>query len=127
MSWKESRLYSVVNMKCPRCHEGDLFPKGTLYSPSKFADMKEHCDVCGQTYEPEPGYYYGAMFVSYGITTAIVLGMWLLLDLIMDEVTMTAFIVSLTVVLLLLTPPIFRLSRAIWINFFIGYKGPPVH
>ncbi|MBF9252733.1 DUF983 domain-containing protein [Pontibacter sp. 172403-2] len=125
MSWKESRLYSVVNMKCPRCHEGDLFPKGTLYNVSKFADMNDACPCCGQVFEPEPGYYYGAMFVSYGITTALVLAIWLGLSLVMEEVTMLALILSLTVMLIVLLPVIFRLSRAIWINFFIGYKGPP--
>ncbi|WP_242916963.1 DUF983 domain-containing protein [Pontibacter liquoris] len=125
MSWKETKLYSIVNMKCPRCHEGDLFPKGTLFKVQKFADMYETCPCCGLHYEPEPGYYYGAMFVSYGLTTAVVIGLWLLLDMLMDEVTMTAFIISLIVVLLLLTPLLFRLSRAIWINFFVSYKGVP--
>lgn len=50
-------------MKCPRCREGDLFKKP--FNFSKPLDMHERCEVCNQKTEPEPGYYFGAMFISY--------------------------------------------------------------
>ena len=28
-------------------------------------EMHKRCDVCGQKFEPETGFYYGAMFISY--------------------------------------------------------------
>lgn len=124
MSWKESRLYSIVKMKCPRCHQGDLFPKGTLYT-TKFSQMHTHCDCCGQVYEPEPGYYYGAMFVSYAFSTAIFIGVWIAMGFLMEEITMTAMIMALLVVVVGLLPINYRLSRAIWINLFMGYQGMP--
>lgn len=43
-----------------------MFPEGTLFS-TKFMKMNEKCFCCGQSFMPEPGYYFGAMFVSYGL------------------------------------------------------------
>ena len=121
---KESKLYSILNQKCPRCHEGNMFPKGTLYSPTKFSDMNPNCPCCGQTFEPEPGYYYGAMYVSFGFSTAIFLGIFFALQLLVDEITfgmIFGLVVAITIGLL---PINFRVSRALWINIFFKYEGP---
>ena len=118
---KGSKLYSILNYKCPRCHKGDLFSyKGWSYT--NFSSMPEECPCCQQRYEPEVGFYYGAMYVSYGITTALVVTILVALNVLLEEVTMLWFIGSLVVVLLLLYPFIFRMSRAIWINFFVRYS-----
>jgi uncharacterized protein (DUF983 family) len=124
MEQKEKSLISgIVSAKCPRCREGNMFPPGTLYT-RRFADMYPHCRCCGQTFEPEPGYYYGAMYVSFGFSTAIFLTVLFFLSLFVEEITtlMVAGVVLLVAVGLL--PILFRLSRAIWINIFIRYEGP---
>lgn len=57
---------SIWNYKCPKCRKGDLFIK-----PFDFKNplnMNEKCAHCEQRFEPEPGYYFGAMFISYGWT-----------------------------------------------------------
>ncbi|MEL6924222.1 MAG: DUF983 domain-containing protein, partial [Bacteroidota bacterium] len=74
-------LSSIWNMKCPRCRQGDLFSHGAF--GSKFTEMPERCPNCGQNYMPEPGFYYGAMFISYIWTGWFCLffvggGIWLL-------------------------------------------------
>ncbi|MFD2244721.1 DUF983 domain-containing protein [Pontibacter ruber] len=124
MSWRDTTLYSILNTKCPRCHDGDMFPKGTLYNFRKFSDMHEKCDCCGQPFEPETGFYYGAMFVSYGFSTAIFIAVWIALSLLTEEVTMFMMIVALVISVVALLPLNFRLSRSIWINFFVRYAGP---
>lgn len=123
MSQKNSFLYSVVTVKCPRCREGNLFPKGTLYS-TKFADMHKNCPCCGQNFEPEPGYYYGAMYVSFAFNVAIFLASLFLLHLFVEEVTMGMMIGVVAVTVIGLLPVIFRLSRVLWINIFVRYEGP---
>ena len=60
----QSALSALVNMRCPRCRRGDLFPSSSFSFDRPFM-MYEHCAECGQSYFPEPGFYYGAMFVSY--------------------------------------------------------------
>lgn len=54
---------SILQYKCPRCRQGDLFKKPVQLN--KPFDMNECCEHCGQSFSPEPGYYYGAMFISY--------------------------------------------------------------
>ncbi|MCJ8167255.1 DUF983 domain-containing protein [Pontibacter sp. E15-1] len=123
MSQRKSLLYGIMAVKCPRCREGDMFPKGTLYS-TKFADMHPHCPCCGQTFEPEPGYYYGAMYVSFAFNVAIFLIALFVLYQFVDEVTMAMMMGVVAVVVVGLLPVIFRLSRVLWINIFIRYEGP---
>jgi len=123
-SWKESKFYSILNFKCPRCHDGDMFPPGTLYSPSKFSEMNKSCPCCGQDFEQEPGFYYGAMYVSFGISTGIFLAVVLGLSLLVDEITFPMVLTAVLVITIGLLPITFRISRAIWINIFIHYEGP---
>jgi uncharacterized protein (DUF983 family) len=114
-----SALQGIVTMKCPRCREGKMFPEGTLFT--KFMKMNDHCQVCGQSFQPEPGYYFGAMFVSYALNAGFFIAVWIALYFIMDEITLTAMIVALVVVVLGLLPITFRLSRVLWIYMFIRY------
>jgi len=117
---KGSKLYSILHYKCPRCHTGDLFvQKGWSYT--RFSAMHDSCPCCKQAYEPEPGFYYGAMYVSYAITTAITISILAALYVLLDEITLAWFLGALVGALLLFFPFIFRMSRAIWINFFISY------
>jgi uncharacterized protein (DUF983 family) len=123
-TWKASKLYSILNLKCPRCHEGDLFPKGTLYHPAKFYEMHETCPCCGQVYEPEPGYYYGAMYVSFGFNTGLFLAVVFALSFLVEEITFTMVFSIILVVVIGLLPLTFRYSRSIWMNIFMHYEGP---
>ncbi|MBC5992598.1 DUF983 domain-containing protein [Pontibacter cellulosilyticus] len=123
MSQRKSLLYGIVAAKCPRCREGEMFPKGTLYT-AKFADMHPNCPCCGQTYEPEPGFYYGAMYVSFALNVGIFLVSLFILYQFVEEITMAMMIGIVAVVVIGLLPIIFRLSRVLWINIFIRYEGP---
>jgi uncharacterized protein (DUF983 family) len=119
----KSFIYSILNAKCPRCREGSMFPGGTLYT-RKFADMHPACSCCGQTFEPEPGFYYGAMYVSFGFSTAIFLMVFITLQFFVTEISTIMMGVAVLVVMLGLLPVSFRLSRALWIYIFIRYEGP---
>ena len=122
MSLLNSTSYSILTVRCPRCHEGKMFPAGTLYT-AKFMKMNNACASCGQPFEPEPGYYFGAMFVSYALNTALFVAVWLGLYLILDEVSTTILIVALILTILGFLPLTFRWSRVLWINIFVRYKG----
>lgn len=86
--------------------------------------MYKSCAECGQTFEPEPGFYFGAMFVSYGINTAIFVAVWFVLSLIFDEVTLTMMMIAIVVIVIGLLPLNYRISRSIWINMMVKYRGP---
>ena len=56
-------IKSIWNYKCPRCRKGDVYIKPlNIKHPLK---MHSRCNCCDLNFHPEPGYYYGAMFISY--------------------------------------------------------------
>lgn len=117
---KGSKLYSIVKCKCPKCHVGDMFIPGTLYLP-KFYKMNDYCGICGQSFEPEPGFYFGSMFVSYAINTALFIIFWVATSLLVENISLLTILGILALVVIGLLPITFRISRSMWINFFVHY------
>ncbi len=66
-----SKLYSVLRLKCPRCHKGDLFNNKNPYNLKDLDKMPDYCPDCGEDFQREVGFYYGAMMVSHATTTVI--------------------------------------------------------
>lgn len=122
MSQRKSALYSIFFNRCPRCREGKMFKSG-LYT-TKFADMHENCPCCGQAFEPEPGFYYGAMYVSFGFNVAIFIISLIILYQFVAEITMAMMIGVVAAVVVGLLPVIFRWSRSMYIHIFVRYEGP---
>jgi uncharacterized protein (DUF983 family) len=122
MPGKGSKIYSVVNGVCPRCQERKVFKYGP-YSSIEFTEMHEHCAHCGQAFEPEPDFYQGAMYVSYGLSSALFLSVGVLLLFVLDMGYVLTFS-FLGVLAVLSLPVIFRVSRLIWLNFFVSYQPP---
>lgn len=111
---KHSKLYAMFGFKCPRCHQGDLFETATFSFQKPFVN-KEYCEVCSQNFAPEPGYYYGAMFISYIVTGFFCLGFvmithWLL------EWSMVLSFTALLILCAIFFVYVFRLARSIYIN-----------
>ncbi len=118
---KESKAYAILHMKCPRCHEGDLFETGS-FSFSKPFYMPEKCPKCGQDYYPEPGFYYGAMFISYIITGWFALILVGVLILVFGLYWLTAFWIMVFSMAILFVW-FFRIARSIWINANVKYDA----
>jgi uncharacterized protein (DUF983 family) len=116
---KGSKAYSIANLKCPRCHEGDLFKTGTFSFKNSF-DMHDKCPACELNYMPEPGFYYGAMFISYIFMGWFCIGFVALLHWVFDW-SITASFITLILVCLVFFVWIFRTARAIWININVKY------
>ncbi|MFA6515940.1 MAG: DUF983 domain-containing protein [Bacteroidia bacterium] len=66
-----SKIKAMAQGKCPRCQSGKLFCHNAI--GTHFMDMHTHCPVCDLQFEIEPGFFWGAMYVSYAITCAILL------------------------------------------------------
>jgi len=123
MSTALSKLQSITRCTCPKCQRGKMFEQGTLYHPKKFSEMNSGCSNCGQSFMPEPGFYFGAMFISYAFNTVLFIFTWIFTALVMEEISisyMLGIIIGLVVILLPIT---YRLSRSVWIHIFIKYKG----
>lgn len=118
---KGTKVYSIVANKCPRCQEGDFFIYKNPYNLKTFDKMNDSCPVCNESFEKEPGFYQGAMYVNYALSIAAGVG-WFILVYIFFGFDPFIFVLSFPVVLLLLLPIMFRIGRLLWINFFVTYS-----
>jgi uncharacterized protein (DUF983 family) len=121
MSFKKSKIYSILYNKCPHCHEGSFFETNNPYNLKKFGRMNTNCFVCKENFKREAGFYFGAAYVSYGLTVGFGIGMFLLFDVLLHMETLH-FLILFACSLILLLPVFYRLARIIWINMFVKYK-----
>ena len=117
---KGSKLYSILTGTCPRCQKESMYQDKNLLHLSNIIKMKENCSHCGLKYQIEPSFFYGAMYVSYGLNVAIGILTFIIVFQ-FDRSMLTSFI-SIMVVLILSFPIVMRLSRNIYINLFVSYK-----
>lgn len=61
---KPSTMANILHQRCPRCRAGQIF-RASLFRG--FPRMHERCPVCDLKFEREPGYFLGAMYISYAI------------------------------------------------------------
>lgn len=118
---KGYKIYSIITGTCPVCHEESMYKENNPYKLGSIHKMHEKCSNCGTKYQMEPSFFYGAMYVSYGLGVAIAVATFIITFVFLQAEVFTAFI-SIIVVLTLLMPVIMRLSRNIWINLFLNYK-----
>lgn len=118
---KGNKVYSTFGLKCPKCHEGDLFETGS-FSMKKPFDMHGHCPHCNMNFMPEPGYYFGAMFISYIFTAFFCIGFIAFFHWLLGWSTAASFGLLIAVCLVFFVYA-FRLARSIWLN--INYKYKP--
>lgn len=118
---KGTKLYSIVRGKCPRCHEGEFFKYRFSFNPSKITKLHENCSKCNFKYMIEPSFFYGAMYINYGITVAIAVIVFVISKIGFELNLLQSFIYVL-ISLLLLAPLNLRLSRILWINMFVSYS-----
>lgn len=113
-------LYSVFWNKCPQCHKGDVFVSKQVFNLKKFDKLHETCNHCGHKYEKEPGFFYGAMYVSYALMVAWFVTTWGI-NTFFVKANPIYYLIFLTVSIVLLMTYTFRLSRLLWINFFTQF------
>ncbi len=118
---KGTKLYSIMKMRCPKCQEAPLFNDPNPYNLSRVFDMPKTCPNCGQRYELEPGFYYGGMYVSYALGVAWGVAVFVAINILYPAYSLELYLILTGLTMLILTPLFFRLSRAIWINFFVNY------
>lgn len=123
---KPNLILAILQNKCPRCRRGKLFKYGNPYNLKNFMKMNERCPACGQPLDMEPGFYYGTNMVSYGLAVIISVlsfaAWWLLIGFSLHDQRFFFWIAFNAVLLLALQPPLMRLSRTIWLAFFVGYS-----
>jgi hypothetical protein len=120
-------FWAVLNQKCPRCRKGNMFKDKNAYHLNTLFKMNERCPVCGQKTEIERGFYYGTGYVSYALTvafsTSTFIAWWVLIGISSDDNRIYWWLGINGGLMLLLQPYFMRLSRAIWLSFFVKYDS----
>ena len=108
---RPSTFGSIFRQLCPRCRSGRIFRSSIYWG---FPKMNDRCLECGLHFNREPGYFLGAMYISYGLALAVILlfgiVLWALTHWRVDKVAIWAVLVFLP-----FAPMLTFLSRVLWI------------
>jgi VIT1/CCC1 family predicted Fe2+/Mn2+ transporter len=97
-----------------------MYINNNPYIISETMKMHDHCSHCGTKYKMEPNFFFGAMYVSYGLAVFVGIIIFVAAIFLFDAGLKASFI-SIFVGLLALMPWITRISRNIYINMFMHY------
>lgn len=123
---KRYYLTSILGNRCPRCREGKVFEKNSAYQKNSI-HMHEHCPVCGQPTEIEVGFYYGTGYVSYALSIAVLVATFVAWKVLIgvtfsiDDNRIFYWMGTAFTILLVLQPVLMRLSRILWLSWFVKY------
>jgi uncharacterized protein (DUF983 family) len=103
------RMWAILRLRCPRCLHGKVF-KGS------FA-MNDPCPECGLVFQREEGYFLGAMYVSYLLSSAVLLPLFFAGRALWPKLDSFLLVGLITLLYLPLVPAVFRYSRVVWMHF----------
>jgi hypothetical protein len=116
---------STFGCRCPRCREGKLFKNPVSIKLKRNMEMNKNCPVCGQPSEIEVGFYYGTSYVSYAISVGLsvfsFIAWYFLIGLSTEDNRLFYWLAVNSILLLVLQPWLMRVSRSLWISWFVKY------
>ena len=70
---KGKKIYSIIYNLCPKCHSSPFWPSSNPYKNIIIKNKGDigFCKKCNLKYEMEPGFWFGAMYISYAISIFI--------------------------------------------------------
>lgn len=115
------KLQGFISCKCPKCRSGKVFTHSAI--SLKFYESYENCPVCNIKFEKETGYYWAAMYISYGFSAGLMLFLGIL-SISMD--LPFSYIYKLIIpIAIIITPFSFRYSRMLLLYFISPFKFDP--
>ena len=124
---KPNLVVSLVKSKCTRCRRGDMFRIKNPYRLNATMKMNEKCPVCGQPLDMEPGFYYGTNMISYGLAVLVCVATfllwWFTIGFSLKDSRFFWWMGINAFLLVALQPPLMRISRTIWLSFFVRYSA----
>jgi uncharacterized protein (DUF983 family) len=126
MAGKPGFLWSLLTQKCPHCREGNMFTNPNPWHLRTMLKMPPRCTECGQLFELEVGFWYGTAYVSYALTV-LFSGLsfalwWLTIGFALTDQRFFWWLGINGVLLVVLQPWFMRLSRALYLYFFVSYS-----
>lgn len=121
---KISSVQSILKAKCPQCREGHLFPV-SVFSFKKLSAINHNCSVCQANLNPEPDFYYGAMYISYAFSVALVITALTAINILIEEPELWMYLTTVLVGNLILFPAMLRYSKVLYLYGLgkLKYRG----
>lgn len=113
---KSHLLRSILHEKCPNCGQSDVFKKDAVIF--QMPVMNEKCATCLYKFDREPGYFIGAMYISYGIAALFGILTFILFYFTFPTLPLIATPIAIVAVLLLIAKKNYKISRIIYIHIF---------
>lgn len=103
------KWWAMLTQRCPRCCEGKIYAHGM--------QMNDRCPHCNLLFEREPGYFLGALYISYGIASIfLLLGLWLFSSIFPD--LDLGWVVLIAIACFIpFVPIVTRYARVVWIFY----------
>lgn len=102
-----------------------MFTNKNPWNLRKVFSMPKNCSVCRQPFELEVGFWYGTGYVSYALCvalSAVTFVAWLvLIGMSVRDNRFFWWMGTNIFLLIALQPWIMRISRVIWLYFFVSY------
>ncbi|MEJ6711196.1 MAG: DUF983 domain-containing protein [Flavobacteriales bacterium] len=117
---KGTKVYSIFYNKCPRCNEGDFFYSHP-YHLKKFGKKHDNCEVCDLKFEKEPGFFFGSMYISYGLGVGFFIAWWLVKSTFFPEMKAEQMILLMALFQMGFAPLNLYLSKLTWLNLFVKF------
>lgn len=115
-------IVHILNNDCPHCLKGKVFNEKSIFFNFGFPKMNEYCSHCNYKFEKEPGYFFGAMYVNYGLTVAQGIATYVIAQFFFTETFDLRIIPIIAVVIIAMASINLRLSRLLWIYMFKNYS-----
>ena len=119
-------VISILKCESTRCRTGNMYQTSNSYDLRNFMKMNDHCPVCGQLLDLEPGFYYGTNMISYALaflmSVATFLLWWVVIGFSFEDNRLFWWMGINAFLLIALQPPLMRISRTLWLAFFVPYS-----
>lgn len=119
------KLKSLFQCKCPNCRQGNMFTNRSIFPLGKMLDMPERCEVCGQKFELETGFWFGTGYISYAISVGLILAMAVIFALTYGfsfrDNSIFIFLAIAIGLLIIIQPWLMRISRSLYLRIFVKY------
>ena len=109
-----SLISAILGSKCPKCRQGKMF-RSPVYHLGKFTEMNKNCEVCQTAFEPEPQFYQGAMYISYGFSVASFVIVFAFITIFFGRMEMKVYTTAIITTVILSIPFSFRYSRTLYL------------
>lgn len=119
---KPALLPSLFTMKCPSCRKSRVFMNKSIFPLNKCLALKDECEICGEKMKSESNNGGG---INYALSMMLfflnLLWYWPIFGLSYKDNSVFYYLGTSTLVVLLMQPYLMRLSRMLYLYFYIGF------